>query len=1016
MPEPTQKSHPEIEPDIRPPISVIQGPRGPLRPESYDSGAGSSSTARDLSSREQSAGEGGQDTVSSEDSRQSAKEQEEQGNWQIDRKNNADQGAKSKNSPSGAKNRFIPIIFVVSLITGGGIVSTTPHLIADVVMKEIVTQEFNDSATMLELRKNRILPVVLEKDSTNGICTTKLSVACRYKRAGAPLIERITEAGGKVTCDGNCDKKFNNKIKSIEFPPSTKNPGGLVVDDPAKFRGAMLGDIDAASLMNRAYNPMFFSIWDGTAGRALSKMGITKSKKFTSDNVEENKDIARKAGNIPSVDGKPLIPKHDDPNDPNKITGYTDSSGKVYTPEEGSKISEAAESIAGSTGDAASKVARGVVGTVGVIGAASTACQAIKTLEVVSMGAKTIRTASSILAAETILSEADAKKANIQTPAGAQATGELLTERNADESAIDSNGNKIPNPDLGKTAFDAIGVRVIQGFVSNPQLSSADARFMVGTPTTGVLDNLARLARNVVNPSVCGAINNPWVQAGSVVAGIAAAIFTGGFSTTQMVAQGAFSAVVSVGMSYAEAMIKDMAAGNMEDNFRNVGVGNTTVVGTSEMHQRIAGSRGAGYLTDQNISDFNGIRAQVSEDRVALETHDARKDPLNPMLQYSFAGILARQLLPVQLAATPSSKFLSIAALPFKSLMSILSPTSLALNAKPYDPSRYEVCKDEKYKSLGIKADIFCNLRRGMTKEELSRDPVQVGEWMVANNYVDDTVNTEGVDVTTLAKGDYKKFLDNCVAKVDVPPGTSEEEGNDNWANQTNCVTPKDIDQNTLSNFRVFTIDYSVIDGMNNEVKSIGAASGGGAGAPAGGGNGELVTGDAKDLARQLLNNPNIVFVSAAATQASLQKFADTGQATNSCGQPFTIDPMLSGVLLGLSTKYRVFINNFGFSNDRGSCDSGQHPQGRAVDINGIEQIGGGKTNWGNLSFNSSELPVITNYANDWLNMLPPDRGGVGQKGCSGFAITPPADAVNVNGSMFFADSCDHLHIDVRQR
>lgn len=134
-----------------------------------------------------------------------------------------------------------------------------------------------------------------------------------------------------------------------------------------------------------------------------------------------------------------------------------------------------------------------------------------------------------------------------------------------------------------------------------------------------------------------------------------------------------------------------------------------------------------------------------------------------------------------------------------------------------------------------------------------------------------------------------------------------------------------------------------VVDSRDEEEQSDGAQTSSS--------NGQFVTGDAKDLARKVANNPNIQFVNPA-TKTALEQFADTGQATNSCGQSFGIDPMLSGIMLGVSGKYKMYVNNFGFQSDRSFCDTGQHPAGKAIDLNGIEKIGGGgtgggKTNWG---------------------------------------------------------------------
>lgn len=181
-----------------------------------------------------------------------------------------------------------------------------------------------------------------------------------------------------------------------------------------------------------------------------------------------------------------------------------------------------------------------------------------------------------------------------------------------------------------------------------------------------------------------------------------------------------------------------------------------------------------------------------------------------------------------------------------------------------------------------------------------------------------------------------------------------------------------------------------------------------------------LVTGEAKELAKQLAENPNIEFVNPA-TKEDLLKFSETGQATNSCGQPFSINPLLSGVLLAEAKNYKILINNIGFQSDRDMCDSGQHPKGNAVDINGLKKLSGGETSWGSISYGGSETGIITDFTKDWMNILAdkdPARGGVGQIGCGGFDITSQRDPKwqGPDGNLHFSDACNHLHIDVRDR
>lgn len=173
-----------------------------------------------------------------------------------------------------------------------------------------------------------------------------------------------------------------------------------------------------------------------------------------------------------------------------------------------------------------------------------------------------------------------------------------------------------------------------------------------------------------------------------------------------------------------------------------------------------------------------------------------------------------------------------------------------------------------------------------------------------------------------------------------------------------------------------------------------------------------------------LLNNPHIHYEQKA-TEEDLKKLC-AGQTVQSyCGNNITINKELINTLVSNSKKYDITINNFGFADDRhvsNDCQPGkQHWKGNAVDISKVSLVGssGGAGNgtYGSVSYAGANGSLLSQYASDFLSGISGNRGGVGQKGCSStFNPTFPAGSTNVNGAAFFEDSCDHLHIDVRDR
>ena len=86
-------------------------------------------------------------------------------------------------------------------------------------------------------------------------------------------------------------------------------------------------------------------------------------------------------------------------------------------------------------------------------------------------------------------------------------------------------------------------------------------------------------------------------------------------------------------------------------------------------------------------------------------------------------------------------------------------------------------------------------------------DTDAVYQYMTQNNYVDDATG-EAED------GDYKKFLDECVNR-DWGWGEGSEEESSDYG--TNCIDGRsDFSETQLRNFRVYTMDRSIEDGMDN--------------------------------------------------------------------------------------------------------------------------------------------------------------------------------------------------------
>lgn len=185
-----------------------------------------------------------------------------------------------------------------------------------------------------------------------------------------------------------------------------------------------------------------------------------------------------------------------------------------------------------------------------------------------------------------------------------------------------------------------------------------------------------------------------------------------------------------------------------------------------------------------------------------------------------------------------------------------------------------------------------------------------------------------------------------------------------------------------------------------------------------------IPTGDTITLAKQIMaqaNDPNgnITFQNPQ-KKAYFQSIVDTGHAKE-CGAPL-ISPKLLGVILTLSQNYKLVLGVFDDGHNNGPnglivCDSGFHPKGSAVDINGVNPINGGAVGTGNqLHFDSGSMPIVREFYQKAGEVLAANGGGgLGQYGVYNgrqcFAGTLPP---KVSGVTYFADSCDHIHLDTR--
>ena len=129
------------------------------------------------------------------------------------------------------------------------------------------------------------------------------------------------------------------------------------------------------------------------------------------------------------------------------------------------------------------------------------------------------------------------------------------------------------------------------------------------------------------------------------------------------------------------------------------------------------------------------------------------------------------------------------------------------------------------YKSLGIDAGPFCEVRYYASTEQLNMDPLVNARWMADTGNIDpDSDSGEAKD--NGADWNYVKFLEQCVNRTEGWGEMNIE--NPQSADGSNCLKPEYKELN--SHFSVYTMDKSLQEGMDKDDTSITGGIGGGFG------------------------------------------------------------------------------------------------------------------------------------------------------------------------------------------
>ena len=708
-----------------------------------------------------------------------------------------------------------PIAALIGLLLGGGgglIILASPGL-GIVTIKESLAGDLNDQLAAMDLRSDHVFRAKLS-DMSSGVCGQTITIRCKFKSMSKRQIAKFEKAG--FTDIETKDSFGRKKITSMTAPDGTK------ITNPADIVKAGRTNPQIGSAMRRVYNPKFYGLSDKTADKVFSKFKTDKSKKISGKNNEERKKNlkAATAGEQAGSVGDRVMTEGEGDNarqyvedadgnkyyadtDPDKFNDISQKEGSVHTKADAAK----------STGVKATKsvLSSGLKG-VSIIGAADSGCTVYNTARAVAAAAKIARAIQLAQFAMIILSTADSIKAGDATPEEVEFIGNMLTSvDNRETIASDSNPNEmIANPFYKKSAFDSPGYKTA-AFNDAPTLTAQSQQYMIGGGLAGTLSSVMDIIDSVIPGdkagmrTACKTIQSWWARGAGLVVGIASAVGSFGVSTALSIGA---SIAIGFALPFLEAALADIVAGTViAEDIQGVEAGDAVFAGSSALLGGMAQARGLQPLNKDGLQTYLAVSQEVKSDIAAVEQYEAKDEPFNVMNQYSFAGSFVRSVYPAanQVKAGVAGIIPGMQSLFSTATTSLISPKLHATQI--YNAERFSKCEDEGYAELGIDADIFCNVRYGLTNRELAMDTTAVVDYMVGAGYIDDE--------TGEAQGDYKEFVEKCVDRADGWGETSEEGGS---------VGLECVDASTpwsdISYFRVYTVDSSIVEGMEEEPKS----------------------------------------------------------------------------------------------------------------------------------------------------------------------------------------------------
>lgn len=725
----------------------------------------------------------------------------------------------SSNAPTSPKNAVKllkkggPFGIIIGLLLGmGGLFSFFggPGLLI-VNLAEKMTEKFDQQLTSMELRSNKIIQAKIN-NTTTGICSV-VTIRCKFASFSDKEISNFKKAGIEINPDGG-GKTITGRTKAVSFTFEGGDP-----IKPAEFSKMMKTNPRFAAAVRNGYNPKFAGMSDSIFAKVAAKLKVSKKSPLPEEATTEEERLRAieeqtKNGQGGEVPAGHQVGEKKDPSCTKNCATYTadDINAEHLAAQNTNALSDAAQGVESNDSKASTQAltelstngldAAAKLGSlIKVTGMADNACTVYGMIKGVGIAAKTIRMAQMARFAMVFLTTASMIKAGDAKPADVSYLGDMLTKTVKTSDAAGKTSTSL-------SATDSFGYRYAA--FGDKGINEAATPFLSGGGLTGKLSGITKTITSFFPggkkgaDTTCKTLGNPFVQAGSFIAGIALMIVPGGqaLELSKIAGQAALAGITFAAQALLPGLIADIIAGKLVDkNTFGEPAGNAIASGSGGLMADLALTGGNAPLKRDQAKQLTAVNEDV---RLAYaKTDQATKSPFDISSPNTFLGSIAGTITPYLSGSgsTIASQLGSLAAISTSALKNFAIPPSYAASTENFDE-----CTDPEYADLNLATDPFCNPIAGIPSGSMNDDPNVVNDRLIAQGLIDPQ---SGEPV-----GKYADFVAECMDRQN-PIGSTGE--NNTESDGTNCFL--DASDQVKGDMYVHYVDMRVDDGMENGFK-----------------------------------------------------------------------------------------------------------------------------------------------------------------------------------------------------